>query len=96
MHSFSPLRLTAVDLSGQIVGRIESTYPYDGTTPEFAVIRLDPRAGLGQTRLVPLAGSQRYDETLQFVYTFAEMVGAPSPDDARWGVEQADAARAYW
>ncbi len=71
MQSFSPLGLTAVDLSGQIVGRIESTYPYDGTTPEFAVIRLDLRAGLGQTRLVPLTGSLRYDDTLQFMHTFA-------------------------
>jgi hypothetical protein len=96
MHfSSSPLGLIAVDLTGDVAGRIEATYPYDGSTAEFAVVHL-ARGGFGQSRLVPLAGALRYDDTLQFPYTFDEMEAAPSPDRDRWGVAQADSARAYW
>ena len=91
----SPLGLVALDLTGEVVGRIESTYPYDGSDPEFAVIRL-ARGPLGQTRMVPLDGSSRFAECVQFPYTFAEIEDAPSPDSARWGTEQAESARAYW
>lgn len=91
----SPLGLVALDLTGDVAGRIEATYPYDGSDPEFAVIRLF-RGALGQTRMVPLAGSARFSECLQFPYTLSEIEDAPSPDSARWGIEQADRARAYW
>jgi hypothetical protein len=91
----SPLGLVALDLTGEVAGRIESTYPYDGSDPEFAVIRL-MRGPMGETRMVPLTGSVRFAECLQFPYTLAEMEDAPSPDGARWGIEQADLARAYW
>ncbi len=91
----SPLGLVALDLAGDVVGRIEATYPYDGSKPEFAVIRL-ARGPLGQTRLVPLAGSVHFAECLQFPCTLAEIEDAPAPDNARWGNEQADRARAYW
>jgi hypothetical protein len=91
----SPLGLVAIDLTGDVVGRIESTYPYDGSAPEFAVVRL-ARGPLGQTRMVPLEGSVRFAECVQFPYTATEMEDAPSPDSARWGIEQADLARAYW
>lgn len=92
---FSPLGLVAYDLTGNVAGRIEATYPYDGSEPEFAIVRL-ARGPMGQTRMVPFAGSVRFEECVQFAYTFAEMEDAPSPDSARWGVEQADLARAYW
>jgi hypothetical protein len=91
----SPLGLVALDLTGDVVGRIEATYPYDGSDPEFAVIHL-ARGPMGQSRLVPLDGSIRYSECVQFPYTLVEMEDAPSPDAARWGIEQADLARAYW
>jgi hypothetical protein len=91
----SPLGLVALDLTGDVVGRIESTYPYDGSEPEFAIIRL-ARGPLGQTRMVPFDGSVRFAECIQFPYTVMEMEDAPSPDSARWGIEQADLARAYW
>jgi hypothetical protein len=91
----SPLGLVALDLTGDVVGRVDSTYPYDGSDPEFAVIRL-ARGPLGQTRMVPLEGSLRFAGCIQFPYTFAEITDAPSPDSARWGTEQAESARAYW
>jgi hypothetical protein len=91
----SPLGLVAIDLTGDVAGRIESTYPYDGSEAEFAVIRL-ARGPLGETRMVPLAGSARFSECIQFPYTLAEIEDAPSPDGARWGIAQADRARAYW
>jgi hypothetical protein len=91
----SPLGLVALDLTGDVVGRIDATYPYDGSDPEFAVIRL-LRGSLGQTRMVPLAGSIRFAECIQFPYMIAEIEDAPSPETARWGAEQADVARAYW
>jgi hypothetical protein len=91
----SPLGLVALDLTGEVIGRIDATYPYDGSDPEFAVIRL-ARGALGQTRMAPLAGSVRFAECVQFPHTFAEIEDAPSPDGARWGIEQAESARAYW
>lgn len=91
----SPLGLIALDLTGDVVGRVEATYPYDGSDPEFAVVRL-ARGPLGQTRMIPLKGSVRYSECLQFAYTVAEIEDAPAPDNARWGIDQADLARAYW
>jgi hypothetical protein len=91
----SPLGLVALDLTGDVVGRVESTYPYDGSDPEFAVIRL-ARGPLGQSRMVPLDGSVRYAECIQLPYTLPEIEAAPSPEDARWGIQQADSARAYW
>jgi hypothetical protein len=94
-RQLSPLGLTIVDATGVIAGRIEGTYPYDGCQYEFAVVRLG-RGRFGERRLVPLAGSARYDDTLQVPYTFAEMEAAPSTERARFGVDQADEARAYW
>ena len=94
-RQLSPLRLTVVDATGVIAGRIEDTYPYDGCEYEFAVVRLG-HGRFGECRLVPLAGSVRYDETLQVPYTFAEMESAPPTERARFGVDQADEARAYW
>lgn len=91
----TPLGLVALDLTGDVVGRIEATYPYDGSDPEFAVVRL-ARGPLGQTRMVPLAGSVRFSECMQFAYTLSEIEDAPAPDHARWGIDQADNARAYW
>ena len=91
----SSLGLVAYDLAGQLVGRIEATYPYDGSDPEFAVIHLAVGA-MGRTRLVPFAGSARSDDGVQFAYTLAEIEDAPSPDADRWGAMQADRARAYW
>jgi hypothetical protein len=90
----SPLGLTVVDIAGNIAGRVEDTYPYDGGHYEFAVVRLGGR--FGECRLVPLDGSLRYDQTLQVPYSFAEMEAAPSTERARFGRDQADAARAYW
>jgi hypothetical protein len=93
---FSPLGLIAYDLSGQLAGRVEATYPYDGSEPEFVVIRL-LKGKWCRTRLVPLEGSITFDEDcLQFPFTLIEMEDAPSPEECRWEFEQADLARAYW
>lgn len=92
---FSPLGLVAIDLTGDVAGRIEATYPYDGSDPEFAVVRL-VRGALGQTRMVPIEGAVFYADCVQFPYTYDEIQDAPSPDSARWGIEQAESARAYW
>ncbi len=91
----SPLGLIALDLTGDVVGRIDATYPYDGSEPEFAVIRL-ARGPLGETRMVPLDGSARFAECVQFAFTLAEIEDAPSPESARWGIDQAELARSYW
>jgi hypothetical protein len=91
----SPLGLTVVDIAGNIAGRVEDTYPYDGCQYEFAVVRLG-HGRFGECRLVPLRGAVRYDDTLQVPYTFAEMEAAPSTERARFGPDQADDARAYW
>ena len=91
----SPLGLVAIDLTGDVAGRIEATYPYDGSSPEFAVVRL-ARGPMGQTRMVPIHGAVYYADCVQFPYTLDEIMEAPSPDTARWGIEQAELARAYW
>ena len=91
----SPLGLTVVDDAGHIAGRVEGSYPYDGSHYEFAVVRLG-HGRFGERRLVPLEGAVRYDDTLQVPYSFAEMDGAPPADRTRFGVDQADEARAYW
>jgi hypothetical protein len=90
----SPLGLTVVDSAGNIAGRVEDTYPFDGCEYEFAVVRLGGR--FGECRLVPLQGAVRYDDTLQVPYAFAEMEAAPSTERARFARDQADEARAYW
>ncbi|MEA2295876.1 MAG: hypothetical protein QOE86_3515 [Solirubrobacteraceae bacterium] len=91
----SPLGLTVVDITGTIAGRVEDTYPYDGCHYEFAVVRLG-HGRFGERRLVPLRGARRYDDTLQVPFTFGEMEAAPSLEHARFAVDQADDARAYW
>ena len=90
----SPVGLTAVDLVGGVAGRIEGTYPYDGSNPEFALVRMGGR--FGDHRLVPLRAALRYDETLQFPYTQADMFDAPRVESARFAEDQALAARSYW
>ncbi|MEA2169522.1 MAG: hypothetical protein QOF76_2822 [Solirubrobacteraceae bacterium] len=90
----SPIGLIAVDLLGDAVGRIEATFPYDGSDPEFAVVRLFD-AGLS-SHLVPVRGCIRYDDTLQFPFTFYEIRDSPSLQDYRWEYEQGDKARSYW
>lgn len=91
----SPIGLIAVDIVGEIVGRVEATFPYDGSDPEFAVVRMF-RAGAGQSHLVPVEGSVQYEDTMQFPYTFYEIRDSPSPADYRWDYEHGDKARSYW
>jgi hypothetical protein len=86
--------MTAVDLQGSVVGRIEGTFPYDGSAPEFALVRMGGR--FGDHRLVPLFASLRYDSTLQFPYTRADMDEAPHVESARFAEDQGVAARTYW
>lgn len=92
----NPLGLIAFDITGRLAGHVEATYPYDGSDPEFAVIRL-ARAPIGRTRLVPVEGALPFGhDCLQFPCSLTEMEDAPCPDDYRWEFEQADYARAYW
>lgn len=93
--AFSPLGLVAVDITGAVAGRVEGTYPLDGSEPEFAMIRLI-RGSFGPMRMVPLEGTVAFDECLQFPYTFSEMDDAPNPEESRWEYESVDRARAYW
>jgi len=91
----SPLGLTVVDVEGRMVGRVEDTFPYDGCTYEFAVVRLG-RGRFGQSRMVPLSGAVRDDDVLQMPHTFAEIDDAPTAERSRYGVEPEALARAYW
>lgn len=91
----SPIGLVAVDLIGEVVGRVEATHPYADDAPEFAVVRL-ARGPIGESRLVPLTGSVRFSECVQFAHTLSEVERAPAPEEADWGVGPVELARAYW
>jgi hypothetical protein len=92
----SPVGLVALDLTGDVVGRIEATLPLTtADDPEFALVRL-ARGPLAETRMVPLGGSVRFADCVQFAFTLSEIERAPAPEEADWGVGLEDVARAYW
>ena len=98
------LGLTVLDRDGEAVGRIEETYPCDGSSPELAVIR----AGrFGGRSLVALHGARRIplpppghprgpEECIQVPYSREDIVAAPTLDGGRYMDDQIWAARAYW
>jgi hypothetical protein len=89
----SLLGLTVLDLQGSPAGRIIDTYPCDGSSPEFAVVRL---GRFGEKVLVSLDSIYLLEGGIQVPYTRAEIEDAPSTESARYQYERVSIARAYW
>ena len=84
---------TVLDLTGSPSGQVIDTYPCDGSSPEFAVVRL---GRFGQKVLVSLDSVHRRDDGIQVPYTRGEIEDAPSTESARYQYERVSIARAYW
>lgn len=90
----SLMGLTILDRQGGIAGRVEGTFPYDGSEPEFAVVRI---GRFGRRKLVPLYAARRIDPlAIQVPYTAADLDDAPSLDEERYESEQAMSARSHF
>lgn len=89
----SLLGLTVMDLEGSPAGQVTDTYPCDGSSPEFAVVRI---GRYGQKVLVSLERSRKVADRLQVPYTRAEIEDAPTTEAARYQDERVSIARAYW
>ena len=89
----SLLGLTVFDLDGSPAGYVVDTYPCDGSSPEFALIRAGRFA---EKVLVPLGDVVLTEEGLQVPYTREEIEDAPPSDSARYQDERVSRARAYW
>jgi hypothetical protein len=89
----SLLGLTVFDLDGSPAGYVVDTYPCDGSSPEFALVRAGRFA---EKVLVPLGDVWPTEEGLQVPYTRAEIEDAPLADSARYHDERVSRARAYW
>jgi hypothetical protein len=87
------LGLTVLDREGNPVGQIEETYPYDGSSPEFAILRL---GRFGGRALVSLHAARRLFGVVQVPYSLPDMEAAPTLDGGRYMDDQIWAARAYW
>jgi len=90
----SPLGVLLVDCLEDTIGRIDGTWPLDGSgEPEFAMVRT---GRFGETRLVPLAEARVVDGLLQVPFTRREVDDAPPLEMGRYLHEQVDRARAYY
>ena len=87
------LGLELLDLRGVSAGLIVDTYPSDGSSPEFAVVRL---GRFGEKVLVSLAQVSPAVDGIQVPYSRAEIEDAPSTESARYQYERVSIARAYW
>lgn len=89
----SLLGLTVVDLEGRVCGRVEGSYPFDGSAPEFAIVRT---GRLGQRVMVPLTGARRTGELLLVPHTRADLEDAPELDGLRYVDDAVSRTRGYW
>lgn len=89
----SLLTLAAHDLSGASAGEIVDTYPCDGSSPEFAVVRL---GRFGRRVMVPLDGVAMSPGAVRFPQTMSEIEDAPDLDCGRYQCDRVSIARAYW
>jgi hypothetical protein len=91
----SLLGLWALDENGDVAGFVDGTYPDDGSTPEFAHVRL-LRGRFPGSRLIPLDGAEVHDRAVWFPLAYAEMEDAPDAERRRWPYERVAEARAHW
>jgi hypothetical protein len=90
----STLGVLLVDCHEDTIGRIDGTWPLDGSgEPEFAIVRT---GRFGETRLVPLKDARVVDGLLQVPFTRREVDDAPALELGRYLYEQVDRARAYY
>jgi hypothetical protein len=82
-----------LDRHGLPVGRVEATYPYDGSDPEFAVMRV---GRFGDRTFVPLQSARTVDGVVQVPYSREDIQDAPTLDRARYEDDAAMDARTYW
>ena len=87
------LQSMLLDRGGAPAGRVVDTYPSDGSSPEFAVVRL---ARSAEKVLVSLDSVSPVGDGLQVPYSRVEIEDAPSTDCARYQYECLSIARAYW
>jgi hypothetical protein len=85
--------LPVLDLDGRPAGTVLSTYPFDGCTPEFALVRV---GRFGSRVLVPLVGSARTDDALRVPFDRAALEDAPSLDNVRYLDDAVSRTRGYW
>lgn len=82
-----------VDVEGSYAGTIESTYPFDGGTPEFGVVRV---GHFGDRVLVPLEAATRTGYLVQVPYTRVEIEDSPTFESTRYLDDALSRSRGYW
>jgi sporulation protein YlmC with PRC-barrel domain len=83
------------DISGEHVGRVAETWPYDGGGEvEMAVVRM-PR--LGESRLLPVATLRlREDGDLVTPYSRWQVEDSPALEEGRHALAAEERAVSYW
>jgi hypothetical protein len=89
----SYLRRTVMDADGRVAGRIEATYPFDGSTPEFAIVRC---GRFGHRVMVPVAEFRTSGEVVTMPYSRTDLEDAPELDGIRYVDDAVSRSRGYW
>ena len=93
-HRHTLLGQLLVDRDDRAIGRIDGTWPLDGGgEPEFALVRI---GRFGESRLVPLSGSEVVDGLLQVPFSRREVEDGPALAMGRFLHDQVDRTRAYY
>ena len=87
------LRRTVIDCDGRVAGRVEATYPFDGSTPEFAIVRC---GRFGHRAMVPVAGFRCAGEVVNMPYSRMDLEDAPELDGIRYVDDAVSRSRGYW
>ena len=93
----SPLKrgLPVLDSGARVVGRVEGTWPDDGSgDPDYAVVRI--RRFGGEHKLLPVRAARFLPSALQVPFSASHIDDAPAFDPDRRGHEQAARARSFW
>lgn len=91
--SGSARRLPVLDADGRRVGAVESTYPLDGSSLEFAIVRV---GRFGRRVLVPIDALQVAGDALQAPFSRYQLEDAPWIDQARYFDDAVSQSRGYW
>lgn len=85
--------MTVLDAYGRAAGTVQATYPLDGGSPEFAIVRM---GRFGRRVLVPLELTVRVGAELQTPFRRSQLEEAPSMDASRYLDDAVSRTRGYW
>lgn len=86
-------RLPVHDTDDRRIGTVESTYPMDGSSPEFAIVRV---GRFGRRVLVPFDRLELADDVLRVPFSRHQLEDAPWIDQARYLDDAVSQSRGYW